>query len=66
MRAGAGNTFGEMLGIVIAVTLAALVGALCGLLGMPPTVSLVAAVIVLIAGLPGVGYNAGRSGGDRS
>ena len=49
-----------MIGLVIAVLVAALVYALCVALGLPSIVGIVAAVLVLLAGIPTGGYGLGR------
>lgn len=49
-----------MVGLVIAVLVAALVYALCVALGLPTVVGIVAAVLVLLAGVPTGGYGLGR------
>lgn len=49
-----------MVGLVIAVLVAALVYALCVALGLPTVVGIVAAVLVLLAGVPTGGYGFGR------
>ena len=49
-----------MIGVVIAVLVAALVYALCVALGLPSIVGLVAAILVLITGIPSRGYGLGR------
>ena len=49
-----------MVGLVIAVLVAALVYALCVALGLPTVVGIVAAVLVLLAGVPRGGYGLGR------
>jgi hypothetical protein len=49
-----------MVGLVIAVLVAALVYALCGALGLPTIVGVVAALLVLLAGIPTGGYGLGR------
>ena len=56
------HTQGERLviGILIAVLLAALVYALCLMLGLPAIVGIVAAILVLLAGIPSGGYGFGR------
>ena len=55
-----------MIGILIAVLLAALVYFLCVALGLPAIVAIVAAILVLIAGIPTGGYGiGGRFGGNR-
>ena len=53
-----------MIGILIAVLLAALAYAACVALGLPSLVALVAALLVLIAGIPATGRDPGRP--DRS
>ncbi len=55
-----------MIGILIAVLLAALVYALCVALGLPGIVAIVAAILVLLAGIPSGGFGFGtRFGGAR-
>jgi len=55
-----------MIGILIAVVLAALVYFLCVALGLPGIVAIVAAIVVLLAGVPTGGYGiGGRWGGSR-
>jgi hypothetical protein len=49
-----------MIGLVIAVLVAALVYALCVALGLPSIVGIVAAILVLLAGVPSGGYGLGR------
>ena len=49
-----------MIGLVIAVLVAALVYALCVALGLPSIVGIVAAILVLLAGIPSGGYGYGR------
>jgi hypothetical protein len=49
-----------MIGVLIAVLLAALVYAVCVALGLPAIVGIVAAVLVLLAGIPSGGYGLGR------
>jgi hypothetical protein len=49
-----------MIGLVIAVLVAALVYALCVALGLPAIVGIVAAILVLLAGVPSGGYGLGR------
>jgi uncharacterized protein YacL len=48
------------IGILIAVLLAALVYAICVALGLPAIVGIVAAILVLLAGIPSGGYGLGR------
>jgi hypothetical protein len=54
-----------MVGILIAVIVAALVWALCVALGLPAIVGIVAAILVLLAGIPSGGYGFGRRWGAR-
>jgi hypothetical protein len=49
-----------MIGLVIAVLVAALVYTLCVALGLPAFVGIVAAILVLLAGIPTGGYGLGR------
>jgi hypothetical protein len=49
-----------MIGLVIAVLVAALVYALCVALGLPSIVGIVAAILVLLTGIPSGGYGFGR------
>jgi hypothetical protein len=49
-----------MIGILIAVLVAALVYFLCVALGLPAIVGIIAAVLVLLAGIPTGGYGFGR------
>src|SRR6186997_1392952 len=49
-----------LIGILIAVLFAALVYALCLALGLPAIVGLIAAILVLLAGIPTGGYGLGR------
>ncbi len=49
-----------MIGIIIAVLLAALVYILCLALGLPSIVAIVAAILVLLAGIPSGGYGFGN------
>lgn len=51
-----------MIGILVAVLLAALVYFLCVALGLPAIVGIVAAILVLLAGIPSGGYGLGRRG----
>jgi hypothetical protein len=51
-----------MIGILIAVLLAALVYFLCGVLGLPAIVGIIAAILVLISGIGTGGYGYGRRG----
>ena len=53
-----------VIGILIAVLFAALVYAICVALGLPAIVGIIAAVLVLLAGVPTGGYGLGsRFGG---
>jgi hypothetical protein len=55
-----------MIGILIAILLAAVVYWLCLMLGLPAIVAIVAAILVLLAGIPSGGYGlGGRWGGRR-
>jgi hypothetical protein len=54
-----------MIGILIAVLLAALVYWLCMMLGLPAIVAIVAAIIVLVAGVGTGGYGHRGWGGRR-
>ena len=49
-----------MIGVLIAVLLAALVYAICVAVGLPAIVGIVAAILVLLAGIPSGGYGLGR------
>lgn len=49
-----------MIGILIAILVAALVYALCVAIGLPSIVGIVAAILVLLAGVPTGGYGVGR------
>jgi hypothetical protein len=49
-----------MIGLLIAIVLAAVAYALCVALGLPAIVAIVAAVLVLLAGVPSGGYGLGR------
>ena len=49
-----------LISVIIAVLLAALVYALCLALGLPAIVGLIAAILVLLAGIPTGGYGIGR------
>ena len=54
-----------MIGALIAVLFAALVYALCVALGLPGIVAIVAAILVLIAGIPSAGFGLGSRWGGR-
>ena len=56
-----------MIGILIAILIAALVYWLCLAIGLPAIVGIVAAILVLIGGVPTGGYGlGGRWGGGRT
>jgi high-affinity Fe2+/Pb2+ permease len=55
-----------VIGVLIAVLLAALVYFLCVALGLPAIVAIVAAILVLLAGIPTGGYGIGGRFGGRS
>ena len=55
----------NLIGILIAVLLAALVYALCVALGLPSIVAIIAAILVLLAGIPSGGYGLGNRFGTR-
>jgi hypothetical protein len=54
-----------MIGVLIAVLFAALVWAVCVALGLPAIVGIVAAILVLLAGVPSGGYGLGSRFGGR-
>jgi hypothetical protein len=49
-----------MIGISIAVVVAALVYMICVALGLPAIVGIIAAILVLLAGIPSAGFGYGR------
>jgi hypothetical protein len=56
----------SLIGILIAVLVAALVYAICVALGLPSIVGIIAAILVLLAGIPSGGFGlGGRFGGHR-
>jgi hypothetical protein len=55
----------DVIGILIAVLFAALVWAICVALGLPTIVGIVAAILVLLAGVPTHGYGLGSRFGSR-
>jgi hypothetical protein len=55
-----------MIGILIAVILAALVYFLCMAIGLPSIIAIIAAVLVLLAGIPTGGYGMGGRFGGRT
>ena len=54
-----------VIGILIAILFAALVYGLCSLLGLPQIVGIVAAILVLLGGVPTGGYGLGGRFGAR-
>jgi hypothetical protein len=54
-----------VIGILIAVLLAAVVYFLCVALGLPSIVAIIAAILVLLAGVPSGGYGMGSRWGGR-
>jgi hypothetical protein len=50
----------RMIGILIAVVVAALVYMICVALGLPSIVGIIAAILVLLAGIPSAGFGYGR------
>ena len=50
----------RMIGILIAVVVAALVYMICVALGLPAIVGIIAAILVLLAGIPSAGFGFGR------
>lgn len=54
-----------MIGILIALLLAALVYWICGALGLPSIVGIIAAILVLLGGIPTGGYGIGGRFGGR-
>jgi len=54
-----------MIGILIAILLAALAYALCLVLGLPAIVGIVAAILVLVGGVGTGGYGIGARGARR-
>jgi hypothetical protein len=54
-----------MIGILIAIVLAAVAYWVCMALGLPAIVALIAAVLVLLAGVPSGGYGLGSRWGGR-
>jgi hypothetical protein len=55
-----------VIGVLIAVLFAALVYAICVALGLPSIVAIVAAILVLLAGIPTGGYGIGGRWGTRA
>ena len=54
-----------MIGILIAILFAALAYGLCSLLGLPQIVGIIAAILVLLGGVPTGGYGLGGRFGAR-
>jgi hypothetical protein len=54
-----------MIGILIAILVAVLVYALCTALGLPSIVGIIAAILVLLAGIPTGGFGFGGRFGAR-
>jgi hypothetical protein len=54
-----------VIGILIAILFAALVWFICMAIGLPSIVGIVAAILVLIAGIPTGGYGIGGRWGSR-
>jgi hypothetical protein len=54
-----------MIGILIAIVLAAVAYWICLALGLPAIVALIAAVLVLLSGVPTGGYGLGSRWGGR-
>jgi hypothetical protein len=54
-----------VIGILIAILIAAVVYALCVALGLPSIVGIIAAILVLLAGIPTGGYGLGARFGGR-
>lgn len=56
---------GKLIGIVIAILVAAVVFWFCSLVGLPYIVAVIAAILVLLAGIPTGGYGFGGRFGAR-
>ena len=54
-----------MIGIVIAILVAAVVYWICVAVGLPSIVAIIAAILVLLAGIPTGGYGFGSRWGGR-
>ena len=54
-----------MIGVLIAIVFAAIVYWICLALGLPAIVGLIAAILVLLAGIPSGGYGLGSRWGAR-
>ena len=55
----------NLIGIVIAILVAALVYWICIAVGLPSVVAIIAAILVLLAGIPTGGYGLGSRFGGR-
>jgi hypothetical protein len=55
-----------VIGVLIAILFAAVVYALCVALGLPSIVAIIAAILVLLAGVPTGGYGIGGRWGTRA
>ena len=55
----------SIIGVLVAIVVAALVYALCVALGLPSIVGIIAAILVLIAGIPASGTLFRRRGHSR-
>ena len=53
------NRNDTVIGMLVAVVLAALAYGVCAALGLPTSVALVSALLVLLAGLPSAGFRLG-------
>ncbi len=53
------NRNDTVLGMLVAVVLAALAYGICAALGLPTSVALVSALLVLLTGLPSAGFGPG-------
>jgi uncharacterized membrane protein YgaE (UPF0421/DUF939 family) len=56
---------GILIGIVVAILVAAVVFWFCSLIGLPYIVAVIAAILVLLAGIPTGGYGFGGRFGAR-
>jgi len=54
-----------VIGIILAVLFAALVYAICVAVGLPAIVGIIAAILVLLAGIPSGGFGVGSRFGGR-
>ncbi len=53
------NRSDTVIGMLVAIALAALAFGICAALGLPTSVALVSAFLVLLAGLPSAGFGPG-------